>query len=298
MPDLTSIRYALSISEHLSIRRAAAQLGLCPSALSRRLQSLEEQVGASLFERNTTGAQLTVAGREFLDRARWALAELDEAARSASGAQNGRVGTLGIAFYPSLASGHLHRILDEHRTRFPDLDFKFREGASADQLTALRRQKVDVAFLADIAEVPEGCSEHLWDERIYVAAPAHHRMAAIEAVTWAALRHEAFVVRAYGCGPVIYAWLAGRLRPGGSPPNIQQHDLSRDCLLGLVSAGYGLTVVAESATALVIPGVVYRPVSDENATMSVRMAWLPGNENPALGRFLSHARRVVRHARA
>ena len=121
-------------------------------------------------------------------------------------------------------------------------------------------------------------------------------MAASAALTWAELRDETFLVRAYGSGPVIYAWLAGKLDPGGFAPKIHQHDISRECLLGLVSAGYGLTVVAESATALVIPKVVYRPISDEDAMMSVRMAWLNENENPALGRFLSHARRVARYA--
>ena len=122
-------------------------------------------------------------------------------------------------------------------------------------------------------------------------------MAVSATLTWAELRDEVFVVRAYGSGPVIYAWLAGKLDPGGFAPNIRQHDISRECLLGLVSAGYGLTVVAESATALVVPGVVYRRVTDADATMSVSMAWLNENENPALGRFLSHARRVARYAR-
>lgn len=260
------------------------------------MQTLEEEVGASLFERHSAGAKPTLAGQRFLARVRWALTELDEAARGAKDAEKGSTGTLGISFFPSLASGHLHRILNKHRTRFPNLDFMFQEGASADQLTALRRQQVDVAFLADIADVPGGASEHLWDERIYVAAPEQHSISSSNALTWATLRNEVFVVRAYGCGPVIYAWLAGKLDPGGLAPDIRQHDLSRECLLGLVGAGYGLTVVAESATALVVPGVIYRPISDENATMSVRMAWLPGNENPALGRFLSHARQVVRRS--
>ena len=298
MIDLQSIRHALAVSEHLSIRRAATRLGLRPSTVSRKLHALEEQLGASLFERNSAGAKPTVAGRRYLDRVRRVLTELDEAAQSAASAEKGQAGSLAISFFSSLASGHLHRILLEHRTRFPDLDFSFREAASDDQLTALRRNQVDVAFLMDIADVPEAASEHLWEERIYLATPERHRMAALEPLTWAALRREAFVVRAFGCGPVVYAWLAGKLDPGGTLPDIQQHDLSRECLLGLVGAGYGLTVVAESATALVIPGVVYRPVSDENATMSVRMVWLNENENPALGRFLSHARRVARQARA
>ena len=294
MLDTLSVQYALLVSEHLSIRGAAAQLNLQPSAVSRRLSALEEQIGITLFERRKSGAQPTFAGRRFLDRARWALAELDHAAQSAKSIQRGGVGALGISFYPSLASGLLHQILAEHRARFPVLDFSFREGASVDQVTALRQHQIDVAFLMAVDGASGLPNEHLWDERVYVAAPEHHSVAARETLTWAELREEAFVVRAYGSGPWIYAWLTGRLHPDGYAPNVRQHDICRESLLGLVSTGHALTVVAESATAVTIPGVVYRPVVDDDATVSVRMAWLNGNENPALGPFLSHARRVAR----
>lgn len=153
---------------------------------------------------------------------------------------------------------------------------------------------MDVAFLAAAEDAPGAESEHLWDECISVALPENHPLAAREALTWADLHGEAFVVRAYGSGPIIYAWLAGRLHPNGYAPNIRQHDVCRESLLGLVSAGYGLTVVAGSATALGIPGVIFRPVVDDDATVSIRMAWMKDNENPALGPFLSHARRVSR----
>lgn len=277
-----------------SIRRAAAQLGLQPSAVSRRLRSLEEQLGTALFERHSSGVQPTVAGRRFLDRARRALSELDYAARSATSAQKGEAGTLGIAFYPSLAAGLLHKILAEYRAHFPHVEFAFREASPADQLAALRRREVDVAFLTTATDAPGAESEHLWDERILVALAETHPLATREALSWAEIRGEDFVVRAYGSGPVIYAWLAGKLNPGGYAPRIRQYDVCRESLLGLVSAGYGMTVVAGSTTVLAIPGLVFRPVSDEDAVVAVRMAWMKDNDNPALGRFLSRARQVSR----
>jgi len=292
--DLQSVSQAVLIAEGLSIRRAAAQLGLQPSAVSRRLRSLEEQLGTALFERHSSGVQPTVAGRRFLDRARRALSELDYAARSATSAQKGEAGTLGIAFYPSLAAGLLHKILAEYRAHFPYVEFAFREASPADQLAALRRREVDVAFLSAATDAPGAESEHLWDERISVALAETHPLATREALTWAEIRGEDFVVRAYGSGPVIYAWLAGKLNPGGYAPRIRQYDVCRESLLGLVSAGYGMTVVAGSTTVLAIPGLVFRPVSDEDAVVAVRMAWMKDNDNPALGRFLSRARQVSR----
>lgn len=294
MLDLQSVSQVLLVAERLSIRRAAAQLGLRASAVSRRVRGLEEQLGVVLFERHSTGVQPTFAGRRFLDRARWALAELDYAVRSATSIQKGEAGLLTVAFYPSLASGLLQQILAGHRARFPQVQFGFVEAAPLDQLVALRQHRADVAFLTAASEAPGAESEHLWDERISVALPQGHPLSGRQTLTWADLRSEAFIVRAYGSGPVIYAWLAGKLNPDGYAPNIRQHDVCRESLLGLVGAGYGLTVVAGSATGLVIPGVVFRPVEDADAVVAVRMAWMKGNENPALGPFLSQARRVSR----
>ena len=293
--DLQSVMQALLLSEHLSIRSAAQRLGLQPSVVSRRIRTLEEQLGVTLFERNNAGVRATHAGRRFLDRARWAIAELDYAGRDAVSVERSEAGGLGVAFYPSLAAGRLHNVLQSYRSRFPEMVLSFLEEISSDQLVALRQRRVDVAFLAAVDDAPGAESEHLWDERIYIALPDGHSLATRETLAWAELRQEAFVVRAYGSGPVIYAWLAGRLHPGGYAPNIRQHDICRESLLGLVSAGFALTVVTEAATAMAIPGVVYRPVADhDDASVSVRMAWLTDNENPALGRFLSHARQIAR----
>lgn len=157
---------------------------------------------------------------------------------------------------------------------------------------------MDVAFLSEVEEAPGAHSEHLWDESVYVAIPEKRDLAKDVGSSWAELCTEIFVVRAYASGSVMSAWIMHRLNPHDIPPNIHQHDVSRECLLGMVSAGYGITVVAESATALAVPGVIYRPILEENATMSVRMAWLDENENPALGRFLSHARRIARRSGA
>jgi DNA-binding transcriptional LysR family regulator len=74
--NLDSIAQALLVAEHLSFSRAAQVLGVRQSAVSRRVRALEDMLGVSLFERDSTGVRLTDAGRRFLDKSRPALAEL------------------------------------------------------------------------------------------------------------------------------------------------------------------------------------------------------------------------------
>ena len=140
--DLKSIRQALTLDERLSIRRAAAHLGLQASAASRRLQSFEEQIYLVLSERRKLGIKTTFAGRHLLDRARVAISELEVGVHYATILRRGEGGTLGVAFFTSLAFGPLHKLLISYRARFPLSEFSFLEGMSSDQLAALRRYSV------------------------------------------------------------------------------------------------------------------------------------------------------------
>jgi DNA-binding transcriptional LysR family regulator len=64
-----------------SIHRAAAELGVAPSAISQAVRALEARVGAALFIRTTRSVGLTEAGEPFLSRAKPAFEELVQAAQ-------------------------------------------------------------------------------------------------------------------------------------------------------------------------------------------------------------------------
>jgi len=74
----------LSVAEHRSFRRAAAELGVTPSAISQTVRALEARVGAALFTRTTRSVGLTEAGQRFLSRAKPAFEELVAASAEAS----------------------------------------------------------------------------------------------------------------------------------------------------------------------------------------------------------------------
>src|SRR5262245_8527124 len=73
---LDGVEAFLSVAQHRSFRRAAAELGVSPSAISQLIRSLEARVGAALFIRTTRSVGLTEAGERFLSRAKPAFEEL------------------------------------------------------------------------------------------------------------------------------------------------------------------------------------------------------------------------------
>src|SRR3954453_12178534 len=73
---LDGVEAFLSVAQHRSFRRAAAELGVTPSAMSQAVRALEARVGAALFIRTTRNVGLSEAGERFLSRAKPAFEEL------------------------------------------------------------------------------------------------------------------------------------------------------------------------------------------------------------------------------
>src|SRR3954469_21636003 len=80
---LEGVETFLAVARRSSFRRAAADLGVTPSAVSQAIRTLEGRLGAALFTRTTRSVGLTEAGQRFLDRAGPAFEELVAAGEAA-----------------------------------------------------------------------------------------------------------------------------------------------------------------------------------------------------------------------
>jgi DNA-binding transcriptional LysR family regulator len=94
---LDGVEAFLSVAQHRSFRKAAAELGVTPSAISQAVRVLETRVGAALFTRTTRSVGLTEAGERFLARAKPAFEELVAASQVARGLGQRPAGLLRLA---------------------------------------------------------------------------------------------------------------------------------------------------------------------------------------------------------
>jgi DNA-binding transcriptional LysR family regulator len=80
---LDGVEAFLSVAQHRNFRKAAAELGVTPSAISQAIRAFEARIGAALFIRTTRSVGLTEAGERFMSRAKPAFAELIAAGEAA-----------------------------------------------------------------------------------------------------------------------------------------------------------------------------------------------------------------------
>lgn len=294
--ELRHVRYVIEAAERGSFRAAARALGIEQSAVSRRIRDLEDEIGVSLFIRDASGACLTDAGKRFVKRVRRAMTHLRIATEDAGRCGRGEAGILRIGICSSLAGGFLRELLCVYAKRNPGIRADIVEGGRTDHISAIQRLQLDLAFLAGTPSVEGGESALLWSERIFVVLPDTDELAKKYEIRWDQLRDRCFIVSEDDSDPDIYEYLVKHLSVHGVHPRVERYCVGRDNLLYLVAIARGLTLAGEAASAVNLPGVVFRPLSGE--TLSFSAIWLRRNDNPALRRMISLARMMARQWRA
>lgn len=294
MPDLTldlrNLRCALVAAERGSFRRAAGELGLQQSTVSRRVQLLEHRLGAKIFERHSSGIRATPAGARFLHAAAEGADHFRRAAEAFPSINRGSGGELRIGLFASLASGFLAETIEQYLAFHSEIDVQLEENTGRRNMSRVVSGNLDIAFVTGAPAV-KGCETlQLWQERIFVALPSKHKFAAKTELAWDDIRQERFVVSTGGPGPEIHDYLITRLSRIGFHPDIRPQRVGRENLMNMVARGFGLTLTTASTVTTAFSGVVFRPIAGSTEYVPCSAFWSSGNSNPALRRFLAAAR--------
>lgn len=285
--ELRELRWAVTAAQHRSLRQAAEALNIRQSTISRGLRDLEYKLGATLFERTNGGTRPTIEGQEFLETARRIVEEMEAISARLKIRSRGESGRLTVGVHASLSAGNLRATLIEHRLRFPAVETCLIDGSSNHLIGDLASSTIDVAFVAEDIPRWNGRSLSVWSERIVVALPEGHPLNNQDPVHWRALKQESLLLPQRGAGPEILKLLVHKLACPG-PCRLLRHDVSLDCLLTLVAAGWGIVLALEGATGATYPGIVFREVHDDNGPtrLNFRAYWRGKNANPSLRAFL------------
>jgi DNA-binding transcriptional LysR family regulator len=121
---LDGVEASLSVAQHRSFRRAAAQLGVTPSAISQAVRALETRIGAALFIRTTRSVGLTEAGERFLTRAKPAFEELVAASEVARDLGQRPTGLLRLTVPRPVVTLLLEPMLASFHQAYPEIELE------------------------------------------------------------------------------------------------------------------------------------------------------------------------------
>jgi DNA-binding transcriptional LysR family regulator len=146
---LVQLRHLLALAETGSFSRAAERVHVTQSALSRSIQSLEEELGAALVDRVGRRAELTPVGREALDQARRLVLDAQDLQERARAVARGRLGTLRVGMGSGPAALLMGPLLLEVATTRPQWRVEVARGATELLVQRLRERTLD-ALVVDL----------------------------------------------------------------------------------------------------------------------------------------------------
>ena len=247
--DFGDLEAFLAVAEHGSFRAAAEALSISQSALSRRIQKLEEALGATLLERTTRSVKLTLAARSFRDRAEGMLAEAQEALQAIGddtarfAFQRNQIVT--VAAVPTATRSLLPRAIRAFRGQGFDGRIRINDLSANDVLEAVAAGDADIGVNFIGGQEPGLDFRVLADDPFVLAVPRGGDMDANGAVAWADVDPAHFIAVWKGSGNRMLIDSALAHARETAPWAYEVRHLST--ALGLVEAGLGVTAAPASA---------------------------------------------------
>ncbi|MGY0558134.1 LysR substrate-binding domain-containing protein [Lysobacter sp. A421] len=290
--NLRDLKYLVALAEHRHFGRAAAASFVSQPTLSTQIRKLEEELGVVLFERAPRKVMLTPIGREIVERARKALANVEQMTQIARHSQDPEAGSIRLGMFPTLGPYLLPHVLPSLRERFPRLELLLVEEKTDALLARLHEGRLDAALLALPVHDEQLHVQPLFDEPFLLAVPRGHPLAARKSLAISDLDHVPLLLLEEGHCLRDQALDVCRMAGAGERDGFRATSL--ETLRQMVAAGVGLTLLPVLATQPPVPpspDIALLPFRGESPHRRIAMVW---RKTSAMGPLLEQVAQSLR----
>ncbi|WP_083803345.1 LysR family transcriptional regulator [Roseovarius sp. TM1035] len=273
LPDISLLQSFAVVAEELNFRRSAERLALDQSALSRRIQKLEAQLGYPLFERSTREVTLTPAGQSFFRSVSNLLYDCSNSILEARRIAEGQTGQVRVGYMAFAATELLPQTVARFRKRHPDVALELKYIRTQGQKVALANDEIDVGFLIGPFDNSEYHSVLLASDLLYLVMPkGHSLLKKAEIAPDDILEQDLIIGDMAQWGEYRYR-LDDLFNPLGITLTPSLEAANTLALIGLVAAGLGVTIYPESLIGFLGQNVDVRPIVHKNFRIRTLLVW-------------------------
>lgn len=260
----------VALARAKNFTRAAEEMHLSQSALSRAIQKLEDQLGQPVFERKPREVALTEIGELLLQRAKHLLQLMDDTFSELSEA--GRRGRIRLGAIPTIAPYFLPGLLSSFAKKHPDIAVIVQEDTTENLIKRCSHGEIDLAILAMPIIAKHLEVEPLFDEELLLVVPVGHPLAAAKSVAINAVDGYPFVMLSEE--HCLSDNIAAFCRRKSVQPVTIERTSQLTTVQELVTLNHGVSIVPEMARKTdASDRRKYRSFSGGKPTRTVAMMW-------------------------
>ncbi len=243
-PDFITLRIFLSVYNLGNISKAAERENIASSAISKRIQALEIELGAPLFYRHSRGVEATPAGEMLAKHAVALFGQINRMTSEMSVFASGVAGQVRIHAHTSAIVQYLPTQIGSFVKAYPSVKIILVENSSAEVLQATVEGLTDIGVLAGNMEIPDTLEVYEYRrDKLVAVVPANHPLAGREAVHFVELLEYDHVGLAPGSS--LSLLLSHAARDLGTTLPLRIEVKTFESALRMVDAGLGITIMPD-----------------------------------------------------
>lgn len=281
--NFQQIRYFLTLAKELHFWKTAEKVNITQSALSRQIQSLENELGIRLFERDKRNVKLTPAGRFLKEKWQMELSELEFIHQFARQIHLGESGIIRIAHPDSISTVVMPELLKNITSKFPKLQIELVQIAYENQLDFLRNYKIDVSITREQNQVPQIGTAKLLTDNLCVVVPEKHPFRTRKDMTKKMLAQQKFILPSSNRASSYNDIILKVFDYFDITPETQIHSEFGSTIMALVRKNFGIAILPESFEHHQTPGLRFISLPIKSP---LYINWREDDHNPVLSNVL------------
>ena len=287
---LLSLRYYVTVAEHLNFTKAAEYLFVSQPTLSRLMMELEEELGATLFIRVARGLELTESGVLLYEQAKTILEMCDNLPKTVQ-PQRRKAALLKIGYQAFLDLDIMDQAMIALSREHSNIDISLFRSTPAQLVKQLSEDEVDIAFTiyTCVKHLKDVESVHVLKNTLQIGVPVSHRFAERSYVRLSELAGENYIMLERKISPTTVDYFVQLCARSGFSPRAAEYVTDIETALRLVKLGKGITILNTSRSVPMPDGI--RAVNIEEAgldnDLDYVVAFKRDNPNVAVSIFVS-----------
>lgn len=269
------LMYFKSVAELQNYSKAADELYITSSALSKAIHNLEAELGFPLFEKQGRGSRLTEYGKIFYDYVCVASCSIEDGIQKVYDQACVMKGRISIGGIYTMCADYLPKQIKVFREEYPDVSFSIEYHITNQILEDLLMGNIDLGFCGNYEENASQYNdlerELLCSEELVIIMPESDSRSKKDFISFSTLKNDSFIVHRNcnsGTGPIFWDMCS----KFGFTPNVAFEVPDDQSILGLVRAGLGIALIADSPS-LKIPHIAMVRLEGDSPIRRQYIVW-------------------------
>ncbi len=251
-------------------------------SLSQQIKDLEHEVGVQLLMRTNRKVELTAEGQAFLKEARLSLEHAEKAIMDARQIAQLSKEQLNIGFMPVAEMKVFPYIMPNIRAQFPELKIHFHSLMDIDQISAVRKGEIDIAFTRYVEESPEIESVQIFTEPLALIIPKNSPVAEQRHISIKSMNQQDFIISDEHSSPELYRIIQDFFKQNKLNVNLVQHSTNILLNVNLVGMGVGWSLVPSYVIPLLGDKILVKSTVEPLPTIGLYASYRKDRKNEAI----------------